>query len=214
MTINILPDDVLLHIFLIDAQEFHEPASTLLGLEDLDRVRRLRWRWHRLVHVCRRWRSIVFASPNFLDLRLICRPKTPMKLTSIWPPLPIIITNAFDSLRSYVPEYYDFDAGILHPNRVREIYLFNLTRSLFRRLTSANRMQEQFPALTHLNLHFHDSHPSSALPDGFLDGSAPLLQSIGFHSIPFPALPKLLLSATHLVRLILLHIPSLGPIPL
>ena len=211
VTINILPNDVLLHIFLIDGQEYYERQITSLG-EDVDRVGLLRWRWHRLVHVCRRWRSIVFASPNYLDLRLVCGPMTPVELTSIWPPLPIIIMNSFFAI-NHKPEDYDFDAAIVHPNRVREIHLFHLTRSSLQRLASAIRMQEQFPALTHLNIHCLNGHPRDpppALPDGFLGGSAPLLRYIGLYRIPFPMLPKLLLSATHLVRLSLWGIPHSG----
>jgi hypothetical protein len=215
MTINILPDNVLLHIFLFDEQEYHEfPSVHLVGLEDGDRVERLPWRWHRLVHVCRRWRSIVFASPNFLDLRIVCGPRNPMVLTGIWPPLPIIMTNVFGlhipSTRDPMPEDYDINSSIVDPNHVREIHFFHLTRSSLQRLASATRIQEQFPALTHLILSFDDSHPASALPDGFLGGSAPLLQDIGLNYIPFPSLPKLLLSATHLVRLILHGIPHSG----
>ena len=191
VTINVLPDDVLLHIFLIDGQEHHEPPSLLLvGMGDYDRVGRLPWRWHRLVHVCSRWRSIVFASPNFLDLRLVCGPRTPTELTGIWPSLPIIITDAFglpmprDRKPDAWAEDYDFDAAIVHPSRVREIRLSHLIRSILQRLASATLMQEQFPALTHLMLHFYDVHPSPILPDGFLGGSAPLLQSLGLSSIP------------------------------
>ena len=227
-TINILPDDVLLHVFFIDGQEDHYmPNMHFSGqselLEDYDRVRRLPWRWHRLVHVCRRWRSIVFASPVSLDLRLVHGLWTRVELTGIWPPLPIIITNRFDRFNHIdgphtegwpdLPEDFDFDAAIVHPNRVREIRLFYLPKSIFQRLISATQMQEQFPALAHLVLHRHglgyDYH-SPALPDGFLGGSAPLLQSLGLDSIPFPALPKFLLSATHLVRLILQRIPHSG----
>ena len=215
VTINILPDDVFLHIFLMIRQECGGSILFLIGMTDHDRVQRLAWRWHRLAHVCRRWRSVVFASPNFLDLILLCGPTTPIELTGIWPPLPIIITNGFGphmrTSGDVMPEDYDFDAAIVHPNRIREIHLFNLTRSLLQRLASATLMQDQCPALTHLVLQLDpDSHPSSALPDGFLGGSAPLLQSLGLGAIPFPALPKLLLSATHLVHLILQDIPHSG----
>jgi hypothetical protein len=128
VTINILPDDVLLHIFLHDGLGYYEsPGISLIGLEDDDRVGRLSWRWHRLVHVCSRWRSIVFASPNFLDLRLVCGPGTPMQLTGIWPPLPIIIANSSYPYHA-MPEDYGFDAAVVHPDRVREIRLFGLTR--------------------------------------------------------------------------------------
>jgi hypothetical protein len=64
-------------------------------------------------------------------------------------------------------------------------------------------MQEQFPSLAYLSLVGRISG-ASVLPDGFLGGSAPRLQSLRLHYITFPALPKLLLSATELVRLDLL----------
>ena len=136
-----------------------------------------------------------------------------MKLTSIWPPFPIIITNAFDDPDSYVlPEDYGFDAAIMHPNRVREIHLFVPTRSFSRRLASVTWMQENFPALTHLTLApFIDTRNRvPVLPDGFLGGFTPRLRSLALTFIIFPALPKLLMSATHLVRLILDRIPHSG----
>ena len=108
-----------------------------------------------------------------------------------------------------MPEDYDFDAAIVHSDRLREIRLFDLTRLQLQGLASATRMQEQFPALIHLSLHCAD-HSDVALPDGFLGVSAPRLQSLVLNSIPFPALPKLLLSATDLVHLILCNIPHSG----
>jgi hypothetical protein len=195
-----LPDDVLPLIFYFDRLSY---------LAGVDRVLRLFWRWHRLVHVCRRWRSVIFASPNFLDLRLVCGPKTCMKLTSIWPPMPIIITDKQDW---FIPDDYDFDAAIIHRNRVCEINFNYLTSRQLQRLASA--MQEQLPALLHLELacevQVHYSHPVPALPDAFLGGSAPQLQSLELNSIAFPAFQKLLLSATHLVHLKLWDIPHSG----
>ena len=210
VTINTLPDDVLLRIFHINR------VAYLDGLEDVDRLWRLsrRWhrsvhvcqRWHQLVHVSRRWRCVVFASPNYLDLKLVCGPRTRVELTCIWPSLPIIIRNVVDFP---MPEDYDFDAAIVHHSRVCEINLLRLNRSQFPRLASA--MQQQFPMLAHLMLGYLDaSCPPAALPDGFLGGSAPALQSLRLHSVPFPALPKILLSATHLVNLSLVAIPHHG----
>ena len=208
VTINILPDDVLLHIFLIDGYQHKDlhVGPYFKVEEDIDRLQLLSWSWHRLVHVCSRWRFIVFASPNFLDLRLVCGPWTRMELTGIWPPFPIIITN-----HPYhaMPGDYDFDAAIVHPGRVREIRLFCLTRLQLQGLASATRTQEQFPALIHLSLH-STGNSAVALPDGFLGGFAPRLQSLALDSIPFPGLPKLLLSATHLVHLGLYRISHSG----
>ena len=48
------------------------------------------------------------------------------------------------------------------------------------------------------------------VPDSFLGGSAPHLRSLVLDGIPFPDLPKLLLSATHLVYLHLYNIPHSG----
>jgi hypothetical protein len=52
--------------------------------------------------------------------------------------------------------------------------------------------------------------PAPALPDGFLGGSAPNLQSLELNFIPFPALPKLLLTATQLANLSIQNIPHSG----
>jgi hypothetical protein len=81
-------------------------------------------------------------------------------------------------------------------------------------------MQEPFPALTHIDIQYRELDeyefglhgPIPAIPDGFLGGSAPKLQSLKLASIPFPALPKLLLSTTGLVYLRLSHIPESGNI--
>jgi hypothetical protein len=195
----------------LDGQE-DDRVTYFGGLEDADRLWRLSWRWHGLVQVCQRWRSVVFASPNFLDLSLVCRPWTRVELIGIWPPLPIIIR---DMVNWPMPEDYDFDAAIVHHNRICEIVLLYLTSLQLQRLALA--MQERFPALIHLILGFtsstsYHSHPASApaLPDGFLGGSIPRLQTLSLHCIAFPALPKLLLSATDLVRLSLRDIPHSG----
>ena len=150
----------------------------------------------------------MFGSPNFLDLRLVCGPKTRLELTGVWPPLPITITNY---LYRQFPEDYDFDSVFVHHNRVSKIYLVELKSSPLQRLATA--MQVQFPALISLRLHFDASrlgYPVPVLPNGFLGASAPNLQTLELYHIPFPALPKLLLSATGLVHLTLSSIPHSG----
>jgi F-box-like len=196
--INILPDDILLLIFRFDR------ALCLDGLGEVGQLGHMpNWRWHRLVHVCQRWRSVVFGSPNFLDLRLDCGPTTRVELIGIWPPFPIVM-RTWDLWP--MPKDYDFDGALVHPNRVCQIYLCYLTRLQLQRLVSA--MQVQFPALTHLMLGLvDDGYPAPELPDGFLGGSAPRLKSLELFAIGFPALPKLLLSATGLVHLTLRYTP-------
>ena len=194
VTIDILSDDVLLCIFYFVQFE-------------VNRLWHLTW-WHRLVHVCRRWRSVVFESPNTLDLRIICTPWTPAQLLGIWPPIPIFITNTLVNTIDRPLFHYHFDAAIVHRNRACEI---DLCFAITELQQLASTMQERFPALIHLQLRSsYFGHRIPALPNGFLGGSVPRLQSLTLISIPFPALPKLLLSATDLVDLTLCDIPHSG----
>ena len=205
---NILSDDVLLLIFRFDRLIFFN------GPESIHRLLNPSWRWHRLVHVCRKWRSVIFASPNFLDLKLVCHPDTRVELTGVWPDLPIAIRN---SITPHFPEDYDVNAAIVRPSRVREMTLF-LTDAELRQFASA--MREPFPALIHLSLVFNHTYSigrAPALPDGFLGGSASGLQYLKLNGILFQGLPKLLLSATHLVELCLkspFHSGYISPQPM
>ena len=70
-------------------------------------------------------------------------------------------------------------------------------------------MQRPFPVLTHLIISSVDG-ASPVLPAEFLGGSAPPLQKISLSGIPYPTLPKLLLSASDLERLYLDNIPPTG----
>jgi hypothetical protein len=69
-------------------------------------------------------------------------------------------------------------------------------------------MQVPFPEL--IDLELAGSYGEVVLPDSFLGGSAPRLRILTLDSIPFPRLPRLLLSATHLVELTLWAIPHSG----
>ena len=70
-------------------------------------------------------------------------------------------------------------------------------------------MQELFPELTDLVL-ISDTTMIPPLPDSFLGGSAPRLRNLLLVRVPFPGLPKLLLSATHLVNIRLYGVPHSG----
>jgi hypothetical protein len=154
--------------------------------------------WYLLVHVCQRWRYLVFASPHRLDLCIYCTGKSPVReKLDIWPLLPIKIWSA------YLGD--NVIAALEHPDRICEICLWN-TRSPLDRLVTM--MQKPFPELESLHLGIiHGTVP--ALPNTFLGGSAPHLQSLGLYRIPFPTLPRLLLSCNDLVSLSL-QIPHSG----
>jgi hypothetical protein len=177
-----LPDELLLEIF-----DFY-----VCGAGDKEK-------WMTLVHVCRRWRYIVFASPHRLALRLVCTDTTPVReMLHIWPAFPI--TVRISDLYKDIPE--DVVATLEHNDRVYGIYADRIPGAEFEELISM-MMQDPFPALTHLYLEAYlkryDTTP--IIPDSFLGGSAPLLRSLNLISCEYPALPKLLLSATGLVSL-------------
>jgi hypothetical protein len=72
-------------------------------------------------------------------------------------------------------------------------------------------MQEPFPELTYLGLWCDDENNKMVVvPDSFLGGFAPRLEVVQLEGLPFPGLPKLFLSATHLVDLRLHDIPHSG----
>ena len=70
-------------------------------------------------------------------------------------------------------------------------------------------MQKPFPMLTLLNITSRDGS-IPAVPAKFLQGSAPRLQEVYLHGIPYPTLPTLLRSASELVSLRLYRIPGTG----
>jgi len=187
-TISTLPHHVLLEIFKFYVDQiFHADA------------------WHKLVHVCRHWRYVVFASPRWLRLELRCTNRSPVKKMDVWPALPIVIDGYItNSRRSGVRNLI---TALKRHDLVRKIKIWGVLNSL---LKSA-AMKKRFPELTDLKL-FSDEDDAPVIPDSFLGGSAPRLKSLEFRGIRFlfPVLRELLLSATDLVTLRLLDIPSSG----
>jgi hypothetical protein len=185
-----LPDDVLVEIFY-----FSQCIVNPVWFGDNT--------WHALVHVCRRWRYLVFASPRHLNLRLEYRGHRPMsEVLDAWPDLTISVSNRDR-------RWWDNTVAALesaHYNRISEICIIEIPNSDWERFTEA--MQKPFPELTHLQVSTTDV--VRVLPDSFMGGSAQRLRSLSLGRIPFPSLPKLLLSAHGLVKLNLWYIPHSG----
>ena len=194
MTISELPEEVLLEIFsfYLDHRPDDEHA------------------WYELVHVCRQWRCLVFASIRRLRLRLLCTHKRPVKeALDVWPELPIAVrARDFKPTRIQTLET-NVIAALEHHDRVCDINLGAYPASLMKIFST---MKKPFPSLINLNI-VSLVRNESMIPDSFLGGSAPLLQSIQFLNIPlpYPEIGKLLLSAPNLVSLCLLLIPRSGP---
>jgi hypothetical protein len=191
MTIDKLDDDSLLYIFYLY----------------VDKSFRIRV-WCTLVHVCQRWRTLVFGSPRYLNVQLLCTERTQVKkMLDIWPALPIVI-QYFGPPGSSVDKMF---AALEHSNRLHSITLCGLDPSSELEKVVAV-MQVSFPMLTDLRLELHSdddkiNETALVIPDSFLGGSAPCLRNLTLGGIPFPGLPKLLLSATYLHSLQLWRVP-------
>jgi hypothetical protein len=186
VTIDMLPDVALLELFDFYVHEAWEEE------------------WQTLVHVCRKWRHVVLGSPRRLDLRLYCRTRTRVKeKLDVWPLLPIAIWS-FDHQKWGVGNIV---AALEHNDRVYDIEIWDVPSSQVAKVSAA--MRQPFPMMTRLMLRFEYA-TEPAVPASFLGGSAPRLQELFLHHVAFKGLPKLLLSATHLVVLSLWGIPHSG----
>jgi hypothetical protein len=182
--IDVLPDDVLLEIFDFYVNMRRRRCRGKTEIEA----------WQSLVHVCRRWRSLVLGSPRRLNLQLCCKPETPAKdKLDVWPALPLIVRGSM-ALSSGTDNII---AALGQSNRVCQVLLDVAVWELEEVLAA---MQVPFPELTDLRL-ISDGETLPVIPDSFLDGSAPRLRNFELSGVPFPGLPKLLFSANHLVYL-------------
>ena len=119
-----------------------------------------------------------------------------------WPLLPILVSG-------FGHEKWGVDniiAALEHNDRIRELALIEFPSLQMENVFAA--MQKPFPALEDLDL--YSTSETEVVPALFLGGSAPQLQELWLNHIPFLGLPKLLLSATHLVKLYLFNIPHSG----
>ena len=192
--IDVLPDEVLLQAFYF----YVDMSLSDAGIKA----------WRSLIHVCRRWRSLVLASPRHLNLRLVCTPETPPKDTlDIWPTIPLIVRSRGTFVLSSMDNVI---VALGQSNRVCQVLFLDLTGQQLEEVLAA--MQVPFPELTELQLRSEpsDDETQPVIPDSFLNGSAPRLRRFDLDNTPFPGLPKLLLSATHLEHLELSGIPHSG----
>jgi hypothetical protein len=202
ISIDILPDDVLLDIFhfYVDQARYEDGGADQKEVMEA---------WQALVHVCRRWRCVVFGSPRHLDLRLFCTANTPTRDTvDVWPALPLAIED-HDSRTGSVDNILALLERSDLVRRITQITLLGLSSSQLEDIWEA--MQVPFPELTDLSLiHDDETEPVLPLSDSFLGGSAPRLRYLELEGIPYLGLSKLFLSAAHLTELHLTRIPHSG----
>jgi hypothetical protein len=211
--IDMLADNVLLEIFKFSLCRNHlrveeDPEEEDSEEEDLEEgPSGLIWNWLFLVHVCRRWRQITFASPRRLDLQILCTYGTPVrKNLGIWPPIPIVLQYGDYVGKMSPSDEDDVIAALQHPERVSRVSL-RLTESQLGKVAAV--MHEPFPLLQSLSI-FSKGEDELIIPCGFLGGSAPSLQKIELFGVSYPTLPTLLLSTSDIVDLNLGNIPPTG----
>jgi hypothetical protein len=198
LTIDDLPDDDLLAIFDFCVVRYED-----LNWSEYDAKRRIEW-WQSPVHVCRRWRCLVFGSPRRLNLQVYCIPGTPARETlDVWPATPLHIQGVV-----YEASVDDVVAVLKHRDRISQINLYCVTTSHIEKLWTA--IQVPFPELAALCVILGGESYEPVLPDSILGGSAPRLRYLDLNAVPLRGLSKLLLSATHLVYLYLHRIPHSG----
>ena len=169
-----------------------------------------RW-WYRLVHVCRRWRHIVFESASHLRLSLVCARGTPVaKMLAHSPPLPITVDHFYEKDDDITLE--DEEGIILalqHRGRVRRIRLMNPIPILQKFIIALNG---EFPNLQYLLIwhqRYHDPIIENTVNLNFPETfRAPNLRQLGIENFATPIESPLLTTMADLTALYLGKIPS------
>ena len=160
MTIGILSDEALLQIFsfyLVEVSDHNEP-------------------WITLVHICQRWRGIIFALPCCLDVQVLYTPRRQVNvMLDIWPNLPIHILHmpADGYKASRWHHESDLISALNHTNCIGQIQLKGFSCSELEKILPA--MEKPFPALTSLDIDCSEHSflgAMAVLPKAFLGGSA------------------------------------------
>ena len=171
-TIDMLPEDTLVEVFdfyRLDAieQSFGRP-----------------WKWHRLAHVCRKWRHVISMSPRRLDLRIFCKKSgAPISSTLVsWPTLPLVVTYRTRRGSKQMPKHVL--VALRHPDRLCEIDL-DVMSSATRLMVET--IQKPCKILERIRINVQDTTRTPLLVHGaFLGGFAPHMREIKLDGIAFP----------------------------
>lgn len=222
LTINNLPDEVLLEIF----------DSFRQSVDPYDQRWKKEHSWLNLAHVCGKWHAVMFASVTRLDLGINVGPEKPGHIKTILSgSLPIFLDyrcidyRCIDDREEGTAGDVLFPTGITgsalwriravlkhHPNRVRHITFEGEWASFnkFFKMTNC-----AFPMLESLSLTFFSHIPD--IPATFLRGpdlsSLHHLRHLTVKSITFASIFDFLLSATALTDLTLVIDTPFGPTP-
>jgi hypothetical protein len=208
--IHILNDDILLNIFYLYRLVIKDKDSYEdIYLSNPRTWVHERW-WYKLAQVSRRWRYLIRASPNRLDLCLLCTYGVPVAdMLAHSAPLPLVIFY-YHGAREMTPE--DEEGALLalsNCDRVRAI-AFKLPAPKLGKFITA--MDDQFLILDHLFMTSPKGgeETSAILPPTF---QAPNLRQIDLWYTALPMRSPLLTTTAGLVTLGLGGIPRSAYLP-
>lgn len=214
VSIGILNDDVLLSIF--DSRRLaNEVDDDFDDMEDAFDQRnwnrdRQRW-WRKLTQVCRRWRSLILASPSRLNLHVVCTKDAPLAvIPAHFLHLPIVVIYGLDDGEEIPP---DDERNILlslqRHHHVRRVFLKAPTPVLQKVIVP---LDDEFPLLDSLAITSTSDDDSTGLifPRSL---RAPNLRHLILVNVAlWPGTP-ILTTPIHLVALVLQDIPTSAHIP-
>ena len=185
MTINHLPDELLVEIFDFYRQESGKSWS-------------VEPEWFDLIHVCKRWRAVMFVSASRLDLRLVLttiRGGDFEPILAHFPPLPIDMD--YYVKRSGLVKFDHVLDALEHPDRIRQITFWGPNRDLNELFYAT---EYPLPALESLNL-IGEGEIDLDMPAMFLEGPNLQLRILQLYRISLPSISRLLSSAPALTDL-------------
>jgi hypothetical protein len=198
-TIAKLSDDVLLEVFY---------WCRLVNITyDADKDwNRERW-WYKLTQVCHLWRRIVLASPNRLNLHLVCTYGIPVETMLLHsPPFPLIIYYPRKLMEMAAEDKKGVIFALEQRDRVRRVHLELLATCL---CDLIKVMDDDYPMLQTLVIRsqtdIRTCNVTVMLPEKL---RAPLLNRLGLSNIVFPIKSVLLTSADGIVVLVIENYPA------
>ena len=190
------------HIHLLDNDSLLQIFSHY-RLENEDSWN-LRQTWRNLVHVCRRWRSLIYDSSSHLDVCLLLTNDSPsIDTLGHLPPLPLVIDYSDRTQTIARKDEDNIHLGLQQHGFVRRVVLEAQSSSLCMWLELMNKL---FPRLGDLCLFSTTvEEVNLTLPETL---QAPYLRCLSLHGIGLPKGLSLLSSVTALTTLSLTRIPG------
>jgi hypothetical protein len=194
LTINRIPDELLVEI--VDFYRQHN-------------VHNYQW-WFKLIHVCKRWRAVIFASFFRLGLCFVLKPKMGGHMKTImsrhFPPLPIQIKYDKRDQNLTPKDMSRVLAALKRPDRIRGIS-FTGNSDNIGKLFKATKCP--FPALESLELYV-ERCTTLSIPVTFLKGSDLHLRTLSLRHFSLSSTSRFISSIPTLTHLSLVLFADIG----